>query len=63
MKNVITNSDDQKLIYKYGNIDLPAKEVYHHHKCRLEFAYQVPKSKSQDTATLDDAYTNTFSYI
>ena len=61
--NMITNSDDQKLVYEYWNIDVPAKEVSYHHKCRLKFTYQVSKSKSQDTAILDDTYTNTFSYI
>ena len=40
-----------------------AKGVCYHHKCRLQFTYQVSKSKSHDTAILDDAYTNTFSYI
>ena len=45
------------------NINFLAKEVCYNHKCRLEFTYQVSKSKSQDTAILDDAYTNTFSYI
>ena len=63
MKNIITNSDAQKLVYTYGNIDFLATEVCYHHKCRLEFTYQVSKSKSQDTATFDDAHTNTFSYI
>ena len=63
MKNMITNSDDQKLVYEYGNIDFLAKEVCHHHKYRFEFTCQVSKSKSQDTAIRDDAYTNTFSYI
>ena len=63
MKNIITNSDDEKLVYEYGNIEFPAKEVCYHHTCRLEFTYQVSKSKSQDTAILDDAYTNKFSKI
>ena len=63
MKNIITYSDDPKFVYEYGNIDFPANEVHYHHKRRLEFSYQVSKSKSQDTAILDDAYTNTFSYI
>ena len=63
MKNIITNSDDEKSVYEYGNIEFPAKEVCYHHTCRLEFTYQVSKSKSQDTAILDDAYTNTFPYI
>ena len=51
------------MVYEYGNIDFPAKGVSYHHKCRLQFTYQVSKSKSHDTAILDDAYTNTFSYI
>ena len=63
MKNIITNSDDQKLVYKNGNTDFPAKEVCYHHKCQLKFTYQVSKSKSQDTASLNNACTNTFSYI
>ena len=41
MKNIITNSDDQKLIHENGNIDLPTKEVCYHHNCGLEFTYQV----------------------
>ena len=56
IKNIITNSDDQKLVYEYENIDFPTKEVCYHHKCRLEITYQVSKSKSQDTAILDDTY-------
>ena len=63
MKNIITNSDDQQLVHEYGNIDFLAQEVCYHRKCRLEFTYQVSKSKSQDAAILDDTYTNTFSYI
>ena len=63
MKNIITNSDDQKLVYEYWNIEVPAKEVSYHHNCWLIFTYQVSKLKSQDTAILDDTYTNTFSYI
>ena len=63
MTNIKTNLDDQKLLYEYENIDFPAKEVCYHHKRRLEFTYQVSKSKSQDIAILDNAYTNTFSYI
>ena len=57
MNNIVTNSDD----LKYGNIDFPAKEVCYHHKCQLGFTYQFSKSKSQDPAILDDAYSNTFS--
>ena len=45
------------------NFDFPAKEICCHHKCQLQFIYQVSKSKSHDTAILDDAYTNTLSYI
>ena len=41
MKIMITNSDDQKLIYENGNIDFPAKEVCYHHNCGLKFTYQV----------------------
>ena len=37
VKTIVTNSDDQKLVYEYGNIDFPAKQVYHQHKCQLEF--------------------------
>ena len=59
MKNIITNSDDQKLVYEYGNIDFLSQEVCYHHKCRLEFTYQVSKSKSQDTAILKDKVTPT----
>ena len=62
-KNIITNSDDPKSVYEYGNIYFPVKEVCYHHKCRLEFTYQVSKSKSQETAILDDAYTNIFSFL
>ena len=63
MKNIIIQSEDQKLVYEYGNVNFPAKEVCYHHKCRLEFTYEASRSKSQDTAILDDAYTNIFSYI
>ena len=41
IKNIITNSDGQKLVYEYGNMDFPAKEVGYHHKCWLELTYQV----------------------
>ena len=41
MKNIITNSDDHKLVYENGNIDFPAKEVCYHHNCGLQFTYQV----------------------
>ena len=41
MKDIITNSDDQKLIYENGNIDFPAKEISYHHKRQLKFTYQV----------------------
>ena len=41
MMDVITNSDDQKLIYENGNIDFPAKEICYHHKCQLKFTYRV----------------------
>ena len=41
MKDIITNSDDQKLIYENGNIDFPTKEICCHHKCQLKFTYQV----------------------
>ena len=63
MKNIITNSDDQKYVYENGNTDFPAKEVCYQHKCQLKFTHQVSKSKSQDTASLNNAYTNTFPYI
>ena len=63
MKNIITNSDDKKLVYENGNIDFTLKEVCYHHNYGLEFTYQVSKWKSQDTAIFNDAYTNTFSYI
>ena len=63
MKNIITNSNDQKFVYENGNIDFLAKEVCYHHKFRLELTYQVAKSKFQDIAILDDTYTTTFSYI
>ena len=42
MKNIITNSDDEKLVYENGNIDYPAKEVCYHHNCDLKVTYQVP---------------------
>ena len=32
IKNIITNSDDQKLVYEYRNIDFLAQEVCYHHK-------------------------------
>ena len=41
MRAIVTNSDDQKLIYENGNIDFPAKEICYHHKCQLKFTYQV----------------------
>ena len=47
-------------IWKYT---FPTKEVCYYHKWRLEFTYQVSKSKYQYTAIFYDAYTNTFSYI
>ena len=63
IKNIITNSDDQKLVCENGNVDFPVKEVCYHHNCGLEFTYQVSNWKSQDAAIFNDAYTNTFSYI